>query len=58
MVSDLKVLGRVAVVHRWGWSLEADPSLVESAVARLGLQDAKGMETPGVRCDSGCGSVR
>ena len=54
---ELKVLGRVATCHSWGWSLEADPSLLEVAVDRLGLADSKGAATPGVRPEAGCGSV-
>ena len=54
MPSEIKVLGRVAVCHDWGWSLETDPGLLEMAVEKLELAEAKGVATPGVRPDGGC----
>ena len=47
MPKELRVLGRIAVVHDWGWTLEADPCLIESAVVKMGMEDAKGAVTPG-----------
>ena len=51
------MLGRVVSYHSWGWSLEADPSLLELAVDRLGLSEAKGVSTPGAKPDDGCSSA-
>ena len=48
MGKELKVLGRVITCHPWGWSMEADPCLIESAVQKMGLQEAKGVATPGI----------
>ena len=56
-LEKLKVLGRVVTYHPWGWSLEADPSLLEVAVDRLGLSEAKGVSTPGAKPDDGCSSA-
>ena len=53
MDREIKVLGRVAICHPWGWSLEADPSLLENAVDRLSMCDSKGAATPGVKDESG-----
>ena len=41
------MLGRIAVCHAWGWTLEADPCLLEAAVEKLGMSDSKGISTPG-----------
>ena len=57
MDTELRVLGRIASCHSWGWSMEADPCLIETAVAKLGLEDANGAATPGARVEtagSGC----
>ena len=54
MPSEIKVLGRVAACHDWGWSLETDPGLLEMAVEKLDLAEAKGVATPGVRPEGGC----
>ena len=52
MPKQLRVLGRVLTCTDQGWTLEADPNLIESAVAKLGLEEAKGMASPGVRRES------
>ena len=52
MPKELRVLGRIAVCHQWGWSLEADPCLLESACEKLGLTEAKGTATPGHNADA------
>ena len=51
MDRELRVLGRIATCHKWGWSLEADPCLIEAAVNKLGLETAKGVATPGQKVD-------
>ena len=53
MARELKVLGRVAVCHPWGWSLETNPSLIEMAVGRLGLSQSKGVSSPGAKPEGG-----
>ena len=45
MDKELRVLGRIATCHQWGWSLEADPSLIEAAVAKLEMATSKGAAT-------------
>ena len=54
MPHEIKVLGRVVTYNDWGWSLEADPALLESAIDKLNLSCAKGVSSPGVRLDEGC----
>ena len=46
MDKELRVLGRIAISHSWGWSLEADPCLIESAVSKLNRATSKGTATP------------
>ena len=58
MVSELRVLGRIAVCHQWGWSLEADPCLIEAAVAKLCMENANGISTPGQKIDGGSCDIR
>ena len=57
MPKELKVLGRIATCHKWGWTLEADPSLLENAVDRLDMHQAKGVGTPGAKDDNGCSAT-
>ena len=57
MDREIKVLGRVISYHDWGWSMEADPSLLETAVEQLGLQSAKGAAAPGAKVDGINGGV-
>ena len=57
MDRELRVLGRIAICHGWGWSLEADPCLIEGAVQKLGLEEAKGISTPGQKCDASDGAI-
>ena len=52
MDREIKVLGRIISYHDWGWSMEADPSLVEASVEKLGLRDGKGVSAPGAKPDS------
>ena len=56
MGRELRVLGRIAVCHTWRWSLEADPCLIEAAVAKLGLEEAKGIATPGHKPEAPAGA--
>ena len=37
--------------HEWGYSLEADPSLIEAAVEKLGLKESKGVANPGLKVE-------
>ena len=46
-LKEMKVLRRVMSCSLEGYSLEADASLVEAAVQRMGLEEAKGACTPG-----------
>ena len=51
MDREIKVLGRIITCHPWDWSMENDPSLIEAAVDKLGLDDAKGVAMPGAKCE-------
>ena len=57
MDRELRVLGRIAVCHDWGWTLEADPCLLEAAVEKLGMTDSKGISTPGHKDEPAEGHV-
>ena len=49
----LKVLGRIVTYHQWGYTVENDPTLIETAVHRMGMENACGVASPGVRPDEG-----
>ena len=49
---EIKILGRVLTYHSWGISLEADPSLIETGVAKMGLEDTHGARSPGASEES------
>ena len=55
MSKQTRVLGRILTCHDWGWSLETDPSLIELAVERMGLEEAKGIGTPKAVSESSIG---
>ena len=50
---ELRILGRVITFTEDGLQLEADPQHAEVAIAELGLTEAKGVATPGVKDDGG-----
>ena len=43
MAKQIRILGSVLTCTDEGWTLEADPNLIENAVCRLGMEDAKGL---------------
>ena len=53
---ELRVLGRIITWHDWGWTLEADPSLIEAAVEKMGLEGAKGVAAPGYKVEGSNGT--
>ena len=53
MKKEIRVLGRILSCTADGWTMEADPNLIENAVCKLGLEDAKGVTSPGVKKEDG-----
>ena len=57
MDREIKILGRIITCHPDGWTMEADPSLIEAAVDKLGLQEGKGVAVPGSRPEGPTGGL-
>ena len=53
MKKEIRILGRILSCNADGWAMEADPNLIENAVCKLGLEDAKGVASPGVKREDG-----
>ena len=54
---SIKILGRIVSYTDGGILYEADPGHMESVIADLGLNDGKGVATPGVKEDSEVGAA-
>lgn len=48
MSRQTRILGRIVTLHDDGIDIEADPALLEEAIANMGLRGAKGCVTPAV----------
>ena len=50
---EMRILGRILGVHKWGYSLEADPRHAEILCSGAGLSSSsKGVTTPGVKTEA------